>query len=80
MEKPKDARRVASKFAIDESKNFQKLYNSWRRHDLFVTIFAMSGLIAALANYELDVINKYNTGRVINEEDFNPNAMESDRF
>jgi hypothetical protein len=46
---------------------------------LFATIFALAGLIIAVINYELDVLNNYTIGAVTDEDNIG-NAMDSKRF
>ena len=38
-----------------ESKNYMKLFNSWRRYDSLATVFSIISLVLAIINYELDV-------------------------
>ena len=40
-----------------ESKNYMKLFNSWRRYDSLATVFSILSLILAVINYEVDIYN-----------------------
>ena len=44
-----------------ESKNYGKLFNSWRRYDSLTTFFSCLSLILAMLNYEIDIFK----GRVL---------------
>lgn len=38
-----------------ESKNYSKLFNSWRLFDSYATIFSITSLLLAMINYEIDI-------------------------
>jgi hypothetical protein len=40
---------------LQESKEYMKLFNSWRRCDTQASIYAILGLILAITNYEIDL-------------------------
>ena len=47
-----------------ESKNYMKLFNSWRRYDSLATVFSILSLILAVINYEIDIYNNQIIGIV----------------
>ena len=67
-----------------ESKNYQKLFNSWRRYDIMATVFSIAGLLLAMINYELDVYNNNISLMIDNngqgEIQFDEQAVDSRRF
>ena len=79
MARPTDARKLASQYITQEGKDYHKFYNAWRRYDTFVTIFALAGLIIAVASYELDVLRGFTQGAVTDENEIG-DAMDSDRY
>jgi hypothetical protein len=69
-----------------ESKNYMKLFNSWRRYDSLATIFSILSLILAVINYELDIYNNQVIGIVFAnaslpvEDIYSANPMETARY
>ena len=66
---------------IIEDKEYLRIFNNWRRYDLPATVFALSGLILALINYEMDISNKdyviYDVDVITTKYE---DAMQTDRF
>lgn len=64
-----------------EDKEYFRIFNYWRRYDLAANLFALSGLIIALINYESDISNKslviYDVDEIMSKYE---NAMQTDRF
>lgn len=69
-----------------ESKNYMRLFNSWRRYDSLATIFSILSLILAIVNYEIDIYQKkvqgviYTTSEQTEEDIRQEDPMVSPRY